>query len=532
LLRNQRINDQRLNGSTTSTPDVVGAASPEELIGRNTRFFIVVASLLALFLGALDALVMSTAMPTIVSELGGVHLYSWAFSAYMLARAVALPLFGKLTDLFQNKTLFVISIVTFVAGSVFAGFSQSMTQLIVFRVIQGIGAGGNFALVYVVLADISSPEKRGKALSLASFVWGFASVLGPTIGGFIVTYLSWRWIFFINIPLGGISLVGLSCYLIEVREKNKEIAIDYWGMTTLTVTVLALLTACLLVGQRYKWTSPEVLVLLAVTLTSGLALYKIEKKAKEPILPIGCFKIRGFSIGNGASFFSSFAIFSLFAYSPLFIQGVLDKTPLQLGGAMLSLSLGWSLGALFCGQTVHLLHKKPEAVMGGVMMAAGCSLTLWFSPSTSLLECALVFFVIGSGMGFVSIPTLLIVQESLESSDLGVATSSHQFSRTLGGTLGIGIAGSFVSAKFSNRLEAMRESEIFGKLPDSLQAHLQNDLEKLLGPEALSAFSSEIQIYIQDTLTQGVKQVFWAALAVSVIALVFCLMLPKQRRLG
>jgi EmrB/QacA subfamily drug resistance transporter len=525
LFRNQRIND-----TTTANPDVNESTSPEKLISRKTKYYIIIASLTALFLGALDALVMSTAMPTIVSELGGVHLYSWAFSAYMLSRAVSLPLFGKLTDLFQNKKLFAISILTFLAGSVFAGFSQNMTQLIAFRVIQGIGAGGNFALVYVVLADISSPEKRGKTLSLASFIWGLASVLGPTIGGFIVTYLSWRWIFFMNIPLGGLSLLGIYFYLIEVREKNKEISIDYWGMITLTVSVLSLLTACLLAGQSYKWTSPEILSLLAATAAFGLVLFKIERRAKEPILPVNFFKIKGFSIGNTASFFSSFGIFSLFAFSPLFIQGVLNKTPLQLGIAMLSLSLGWSLGALFCGQTVHRLREKPEAIMGGVLMVAGCGFILLFSASTSLLECALVFFIVGAGMGFVSIPTLLIVQKSLDSSDLGVATASHQFARTLGGTVGIGIAGSFVSAKFSNRMKALQDTDAFGKVSESLRVHLQNDIENILRPEIMSMFPSDIQRFIQDTLVQGVKPVFWAVLAVSVITLIFCLILPKQQQ--
>lgn len=521
--------NQRINNPTPVNPDANASTSPETKITRKRRFYIIAAALMTLFLGALDALVMSTAMPTIVSELGGVHLYSWAFSAYMLTRAVALPLFGKLADLFRNKTIYAISIVTFLLGSILAGFSQSMTQLIVSRVIQGIGAGGNFALVYIVLADISSPEKRGKILSLASFIWGLASILGPTIGGFIVTYLSWRWIFFINIPLGGLSLLGIFLFLIEVREKNKEIAIDYWGMITLTVSVLSLLTACLLAGQSYKWTSPEILALLAVTAAFGLVLYQVERRAKEPILPINFFKIKGFGIGNAASFFSSFAIFSLFAFSPLFIQGVLNKTPLQLGMAMLSLSLGWSLGALFCGQTVHRLHEKPEAIMGGVLMVAGCGFTLIFSTSTSLFECAVVFFIVGLGMGFVSIPTLLIVQESLDSSDLGVATASHQFARTLGGTVGIGIAGSFVTARLSNQMETLNDSEVFGKISASVQGQLQNNIESIFRPEIISMFSTEIQRSIQDALVYGVRLVFWAALAVSVITLILCLMLPKQK---
>jgi len=526
LFRDQLPNAEAKSSSAPDRPP-----SPEVVVSPKRRNYIIIASLLVLFLGALDALVMSAAMPTIVSDLGSLNLYSWVFSAYLLTRAISLPLFGKLADLFKNKTLFAISITIFLLGSIFAGFSQNMTQLILSRVFQGIGAGGNFALVYIVLADISSPEKRGKTLSFASFIWGLASVLGPTIGGFIVTYFSWRWIFFINVPLGGVSLLGIFLYLIEVREKKKEMAIDVWGSLSLTVSVLSLLTTCLLAGQHYKWTSPHILGLLVVTVGFAVLLFQIEKRAKEPILPIEFFKIRGFSIGNAASFFSSFAIFSLFAFSPLFIQGALGKTPLQLAMAMLSLSLGWSIGALFCGQAVQWLRKKPSAIAGGILMVSGCGATLMFSVSTSLVESAVVFFIVGLGMGFVSIPTLLIVQDSLDISDLGVATSSHQFARTLGGTVGIGIAGSFVSARLSSSMEALSISGLLENMPASSQLQLQTNLENILRPEILAQLSTEVQKIIQEAVVQGVMRVFWLTLLVSLITFIFCLLLPRRRSL-
>jgi len=194
---------------------------------------VIAAALLALFLGALDALIMSAAMPTIVSELGGMQLYSWVYSAYFLARAVSLPVFGKLADLSKARSLFVFSIALFLVASVLAGMATSMEFLIVARVLQGIGAGGNFALVYIVLADVSSPENRGKTLSFASSIWGIASVLGPTLGGFIVTYFSWRWVFLINVPLALASLLGIGLYLVEVRPKKKRTALDIAGVLSL-----------------------------------------------------------------------------------------------------------------------------------------------------------------------------------------------------------------------------------------------------------------------------------------------------------
>ena len=195
------------------------------------------------------------------------------------------------------------------------------------RVFQGIGAGGNFALVYIVLADIATAGKKAKTLSMASAIWGIASVLGPTLGGFIVTYFSWRWIFFINLPVGAVSLLGIFLYLIETREKRKQVSIDYLGVLTLFTTILALLIAFLLAGRSYDWLSFQIVGLFVITAGAGLAFYHVEKRAREPLLSIDFFKLRGFSVGNGAAFFASFAIFSLSAFSPLFIQGALGKTP-------------------------------------------------------------------------------------------------------------------------------------------------------------------------------------------------------------
>ena len=523
-------NQRREIITKSASPNVTATVALKVEISRTRRYWIIGATLLALFLGALDALVMSAAMPTIVSDLGGVNLYSWVFSAYLLTRAVSLPLFGKLADLFSNKILYGVAIGTFILGSLFAGLSQTMTQLILSRALQGIGAGGNFALVYIVLADISSPGKRGKTMSMASFIWGLASISGPTIGGFIVTYFSWRWIFFFNVPLGGLSLMGIFLYLVETRAKRKQVHIDYYGIFALSGAILSLLMACLLAGRGYPWTSPRVLGLLAACAGFSLALWWAEKQACEPILALDFFKIRGFSIGNGTVFFASFAIYALFAFSPLFIQGVLGKTPMQLGLVMLAISFGWSVGALFCGQVVHLLRKKPFALTGALLMVAGCALTVRFSAATSLLECAVVLGIIGLGMGFVSIPTLLIVQDSLELADLGVATASHQFARTLGGTVGIGIAGSFVTAKLASNMDALLASGILEKIPPALKARLQHDLENLFRPEVQALIPPEIKPVLMDAMLQGIARVFWVALAVSVIMFLLCWLLPRKKR--
>jgi EmrB/QacA subfamily drug resistance transporter len=517
--RNQLASEQLLATET--------AVAPEDLIGRKSRYCIITAALLALFLGALDALVMSAAMPTIVADLGGLHLYSWVYSAYLLARAVSLPIFGKLADIFNSKRLFIIAICIFLAASVFAGLARTMTQLILWRVFQGIGGGGIFALVYIVLADISSPESRGKTLSLGSFIWGLASVLGPTFGGFVVMYFSWRWIFFVNVPLSLVSLLGIGRYLVETREKKKDASIDLFGAMTLSITILGLLTIFMLGGRACGWLSPKLILIYLVTFGAGAAFYVAEKRARDPILSLDFFAIRGFSIGNAASFLASFTVFALFGYCPLFIQGAMGRTPVEMSLALLSFSLGWSLGAMSCGQAVNRIGKKLSTILGSLFLVAGGAVMLTFSTTTTLTTCSWVLGLIGIGMGFVSMATLLVVQDSLTSSDLGVATASHQFSRTLGGTFGVGISGSLVTAGLAKSMQPLSNAES-GILALSSPNDIIQNIESFFRPEFQALLSPDIQRALQDAVARGVFIVFWITLIVSLLCLLISFMLPKQ----
>ena len=496
----------------------------DQIKGRN---LIIGAALLALFLGALDTLVMSAAMPTIVADLGGLHLYSWAFSVSLLCRAVSLPIFGKLADLFSTKALFLISIVIFLFSSTFAGVSTTMIQLILARALQGLGAGGIFALVYIVLSDISTPKRRGKMMSLASFVWGVASILGPSIGGFIVNYISWRWVFFMNIPLGGLSFLGIYLYFKETREKRKKVSVDILGLLTLSVSILSLLMAFLLAGEGYSWLSHEIMGLLLLTIAVGVAFYYVEKHAEEPVIPIGFFSVQGFRIGNGAVFFCSFAIFSLVAYSPLFIQGALGKTPVELGLAMISISLAWSAGSLLCGQTVHRVGQKPSALIGAFFLLVGCGMTLFFSSSTTFMTCFIALGLAGLGMGYVSIATLLTVQNSLAPKDLGIATASNQFSRTLAGTIGVGISGSLASSRIAKGMEAIVATNKNPDISTELIDQISQNIEMLFSPEVQSSLPSALLTSLHKLVGEGVMVVFLISMAMAVVCAVFCFMLPK-----
>ena len=505
------------------------STSPDRDIRARDRIYVIAAALLVLFLGALDTLIVSTAMPTIVAELGRMHLYSWVYTIYFLANAVSLPIFGKLADLYKTKTLLLVSIGIFLIASVLAGMSPNMIFLIVLRVFQGIGAGGNFALVYIVLSDVSSPQSRGKMLSLASSIWGIASILGPAIGGLIVTFFSWRWIFFINVPLGLLSLVGIAGYLIETRSKKEKVYLDLSGVATLSGFILSFLMVFLVGGRTYAWHSIPIVSLMALTVIAAGGFYFVEKHAKEPILSLRFFKISGFRIGNGAVFLSSFTIFSLFAYAPLFIQGALGKSPMMVGAGMLSLSLGWSVGSLVLGQMLNILGPRLSALIGSFCLVGGCGACLFFTTETSMATIFLIFLLIGIGMGFVTLTTLVVVQNCLDISDLGIATASNQFARTLGGTVGVGICGSFVTAKISQAAHTMVNSGLTDAIPPALLSNVKANIENLFLPEVQALLSENARTILQEAIANGVSVVFWIVLIASLICLCFCSLLPEGK---
>ncbi|MFT5728901.1 MAG: EmrB/QacA subfamily drug resistance transporter [Desulforhopalus sp.] len=487
------------------------------------RNWIIWSTLLALFLGALDALVMTAAMPTIIAELGGLEFYAWTYTAYFMARAVSLPIFGKLSDMYPSRVLFLFSIGLFLVASIAAGCSQSMAFLVVTRVFQGIGCGGIFALVYVVLSDVSAPEQRAKTISFASVVWGIASLVGPTLGGFIVTWFSWRWIFFINIPLGIFSLVGIALYFKEYRVKPVDKDLDILGATLLSGFILGLLTLIITGGRELPVSSVPYILIVITTVISGIWFYKVEVKAANPVLNFSFFKSPSYTLGNVLVFFASFAIFSLFAYAPIFLQGALSQSPIEVGYAMVSLSIGWSVGSLLAGRNMNSIGQWKMTVIGAVLVVVGTGMTLTFSLTTGMMECFVAFLIVGLGMGFVSLTTLLVVQNSVEFTDLGTATSFHQFSRTMGGTIGVGLCGGIVTDRLVSELTAAGQN-----LPGALIEMLKESTANLFQAEFQAMVPKGMELALQDAVLSSVYLAFIIVFIVSVINLGLSLLLPKK----
>lgn len=507
----------RCDPATENAP--VQAMEPTEAAGRieiddRTRTLVIAATLTALFLAALDGMIITAAMPTIVSDLGALHLYSWAYSIPLLTRAVTLPIVGKLADQYSNKRLFLFSLVVFLFASLAAGLSPDMGWLIVSRAVQGIGAGGIFALIFVVLADVSTPGQRARTLSLESLAWSLASVIGPTLGGAIVTYVSWRWIFFLFLPLGLLPLISVAVFFVDVRKKRERVALDIPGMLTLSITILGVLTVFMLGGQQMAWLSLEIIVLGVVTVCSAVAFFQVEKRAREPLVALALFRNPGVGITGAVMFLINFGVFALFAYVPVYMQGVLGATPLGVGYAMVSLSLGWSLGTITLGQIANRLDVINGALFGGTAVTVGCTAILFFDAATALTAILPVLAVVGIGTGFLSLAMLLIIQNAVKTDNLGVATATFQFARTFGGTVGIGVCGGVLNQRLGPALAGLGERLTAG------------GAEKILDPAFQAGLPPDALAFLKTAVLSSVVPVFW----IVAVAVAACLGLSLRLR--
>jgi EmrB/QacA subfamily drug resistance transporter len=430
---------------------------------------------------------------------------------------------GKLADRYSTKKLFLFSISLFLLASLAAGASPSMSLLIGARACQGIGSGGIFALVYIVLSDISLPSERGKTLSFASSVWGISSIIGPTLGGVIVTYVSWRWIFFLNVPLALVSLATIGLHMQHRVISPKKVRLDIAGITCLSGFILSFLTIFIIGGRDYGWLSGEILGIGALSAIFAVLFIIMEKRAADPVLDLRFFARPVFALGNGAAFFASFAVFSLFAYVPLFIEGALAETPMQVGVTMLSLSLGWSGGSLILGRFIDGYSGSHAALLGGIILVISSVFMLFFNPKTSLVVCSLVFLLAGLGMGFVTLSTLLLVQADLAKVNLGVATSFHQFSRTLGGTIGVGICGGVVTTGLLHNLE-----ESSAIIPPKVMALLRESMENLFREEFRHLLKEKSEALLSLAVSNAMSMVFWIVFGATLLCLVCTVLLHRK----
>lgn len=410
------------------------------------------ALLIATFLSAIEVTIVSTAMPVIGKELGGIHLISWVYAAYLLTSAVTAPIYGKMADLFGRKKIFLLSISLFLLGSILCGISRSMPQLITFRLIQGIGAGGLLPLSQTIIGDLYPFEQRAKVQGLISSIWGISGLIGPLLGGFFVQYLSWQWIFFINLPFGFLALAMIKKFLHHEGGYRKR-HIDYAGALTFMLGMGTLLFVLLAGGNTLAWGSALGIASLFVAALSLTLFILIQLKHPEPLVPLKLFRKREIVVSHGSGFLGSAVLIGLNAYLPLWIQGVLHLQATASGLTLTPISLSWLVGAFLTGQFLPKLGTRSIAIIGVICIAGGTILLNTITLSTPFWALVGMMALIGLGFGCSFTVYTVVIQSAVETSQRGAATSSHTFLRVLGQTLGIALLGAVFNGVVGNNLD-------------------------------------------------------------------------------
>jgi EmrB/QacA subfamily drug resistance transporter len=406
--------------------------------------------LMAIMLAMLDNMIVTTALPSILRDLdvGPEHL-SWVVTAYVLGTTVSTPLWGKLGDLYGRKGVFFTSIVIFLVGSAMSGASQSMVQLIAFRAVQGLGAGGLLVGVMAIIGDLVPPRERGRYQGQMAAIMAIAMVAGPLVGGLVTDHLSWRWAFYINLPLGGAALVLLALRL-HLPKYRTEHRIDWVGAGLLSVGITALVLITTWGGNRYAWDSPEILGLVALAVVTLALFVLVERRVPEPVVPLKLFANRNFALVAGIGFLLGFTMFGSMSFLPLYQQTVQGASATNSGLLILPIMLGAMTTSLVVGRTItHTGRYRAFPIAGGVVMIVGLWLLSRLDVHTTRLVSSLFMVVLGIGMGFLMQTTMLIAQNSVEQRDLGVASSGATFMRSIGGSFGVALFG----AIFAHRLE-------------------------------------------------------------------------------
>lgn len=489
--------------------DKPGEKAKEAPQPRSVRV-VMMALMVTILLAMLDNMIVSPAMPTIVGDLGGMEHLSWVVTAYMLATAASTPIWGKLGDMYGRKGVFLTSIVIFLLGSVLSGMAQDMGQLIGFRAVQGLGAGGLMVGVMAIIGELVTPRERGKYMGMMTGVMAVAMIGGPLVGGTITDHLGWRWAFYINLPLGAVALAMVTAVLHLPKKKAKG-RIDYLGAALLTVGISALVLVTTWGGTEYAWTSTVIMELIAIGVVALISFVIVQKRAAEPILPLHIFRSLNFTLMSVIGFITGFVMFGAMLFLPLYQQAVQGASATNSGLLLLPMLLSMMVVSFFSGRFTTSTGKyKIFPIAGTILMVLGLFLLAQMDTDTTRFTSGLYMAVLGAGMGCLMQITMLVAQNSVEMKDMGVASSSATLFRTLGSSFGVAIMGALFNSRVEDTM-ASRAGELGGKVTEQ-SAQLDADSLRQLAAPVRDAY--------QHAVSSGTHSAFLLGAVIGVAALV------------
>jgi EmrB/QacA subfamily drug resistance transporter len=442
---------------------------------NRARLIIMSGVLLALLLSALDQTIVSTAMPRIIAELGGLNYYSWVFTSYLLTSTAAMPVFGKLSDLYGRRVFMLLGAALFLVASALCGIAHSMPFLIIMRGVQGLGGGAMMVNAFSLVGDLYPPAKRGKWQGLTSTTFGLASVIGPAVGGYLTDNLSWRWVFYVNLPIGAIALVVIFLTLPAHAGSGRRYKIDYLGVSTMIAAIVPLLLAFVWAGDLFAWLSPPFFGLLALAVAAGTAFLWVESRAAEPILPLHLFRNRLYTAGSAIMFLSGMAIFGAAVYIPLYMIAVLGSSATGAGIATIPLSVAMSVASTIAGLIIARTGRyKVHLTCSALLMVAGFLLISRMSLSTSTAEVYRNVIIAGLGTGALMPIVTIVIQNSVPYQFLGTVTSTIQFFRSIGQTIGVAIFGSIVVTRLAVEIPRQLTPDLTAPLSPSALVLVRN----------------------------------------------------------
>ncbi len=496
--------------------------------------------MLGILLSALDQTIVGTAMPRVIAQLQGLDRYAWVFTAYMLASTASMPIWGKLSDIYGRKPFYLGSMALFIVGSMLSGAAQTMNQLILFRAVQGLGAGAMMPIAVSIIADVFPPAERGKYQGLTGGVFGLASVFGPALGGYITDNLNWRWVFYINLPVGLAAIAVVYLTLPQLARRGSH-RIDYLGAALLVAGIVPLLLAFTWAGSTYAWLSPQVLGLLVASLVVLAVFLRVEQRAAEPILPLSLFRNDIFTVSTIASFLAGVGMFGALLYIGLFVQGVLGQSATTSGAVTTPTMIALVVASIISGQLMSRWGRyRIIAVVGLSIATLGMALLARMDETTSMTQVTLNMIVVGFGLGSTMALFTIAVQNSVDYRVMGVATSSLTFFRSIGGTLGAAILGAFLTSTFGSEFDRRLPAALVQAVPmERLEA--LRDPQVLLSEQAMTAvrgafaqFGAQGQalldallLAIRGALTIAIHDVFLASTVVMALATITCLFLRE-----